>query len=106
MEMSYDSLTEVFIRNCLQVPSLSRIRQYFENHLRGKSAICEPKHKKSRRWCAFNNKLIKERPGYESLVPILRSERDQIKDYRHVAYKILSYEVEKKSMASKHLIIF
>ena len=34
-------LVELFVRNSLQVPSTTRVVQYFENHIKGKSAICE-----------------------------------------------------------------
>ena len=34
-------LVEIFIRNSLKVPSISRVVEYFDNHILGKSAIFE-----------------------------------------------------------------
>ena len=41
MEIGYEMLVELFIRNSLQIPSTSLIKQYFEEHIRERSAICD-----------------------------------------------------------------
>ena len=88
-----DTLIQLFIRNSLKVPSLTRVRQYFQEHLAFKSAIYEFQGGRVRDWARFHNRL-KTRPGYKKLVPFTRLEQDDIRDIRYVKYRILSYEVE------------
>ena len=87
-----DKLIEIFIRNSLKIPGITRLVQYFEEHIGGKSAICEDQGRRIQDWVRYHNRL-KKRPGYEQLVPFSRMERDAIKDIRFVKYKIISYEV-------------
>ena len=87
---------ELFIRNSLQIPSTTRVKQYFQEHIKGKSAICEFGGSTPRQWCKFNNKPKKERIGYMHLIPFTRLEQSNIKDIRYVKCKILAYEVEHK----------
>ena len=88
-----DTLVQLFIRNSLKVPSLTRVRQYFQEHLACKSAIYEFHGGRVRDWARFHNRL-KKRPGYKKLIPFTRLEQDDIRDIRYVKYRILSYEVE------------
>ena len=86
-------LIEIFIRNSLKVPSLTRLVQYFEEHIGEKSATHEGPGSNVREWIKFHNRLRK-RPGYEKLVPFTTLERTSVKDIRFVKYKILSCEVQ------------
>ena len=40
MEIGYEMLVKLSIRNSLQIPSTSLIKQYFEEHIRERSATC------------------------------------------------------------------
>ena len=91
--ISNNLLVELFIRNSLQVLSTTRVVHYFENHIVGKSAICEFESPVARKWARFHNSL-KKRPGYELLHPFTKLEQSDIKDIRYVKYKILAYEIE------------
>ena len=88
-----DTLVQLFIRISLKVPSLARVKQYFQEHLAYKSAIYEFHGGRVRDWARFQNKL-KKQPGYKKLVPFTRLEQNTIRDIRFVKYRILSYEVE------------
>ena len=91
-----DYLVELFIRNSLQIPSTTRVKQYFQENFNGKSAICEFDGSTPRQWCRFHNKLKKERNGCMHLIPFTKQEQSDIKDIRYVKYRILAYEVEHK----------
>ena len=39
--MKNDFLVELFIRNSHQIPNTNYVREYFDKHIEGKSAICE-----------------------------------------------------------------
>ena len=93
IEIPNDKLIELFIRNSLQVRSTSRVKEYFESHIAGRSVIYELTTRKVRKWARFHNSLRK-RSGYEFLVPLTPAEQSAIKDIRFVQYKILAYEVE------------
>ena len=56
-------LIEIFIRNTLKVPRLTRLVQYFEVHIGKKSATQEGPGGSVREWFKFHNRLRK-RPGY------------------------------------------
>ena len=86
-------LIEIFIRNSLKVASITRLVQYFEEHLGGKSAINEGPGRRVLDWIKFHNAL-KRRPGYEKIVPFTVLDRCVVKEIRFVKYRILSYEVE------------
>ena len=100
-----DYLVELFIRNSLQIPSTTRVKQYFQEHINGKSAICEFDGSTPRQWCRFHNKLKKERNGYMHLIPFTKQEQSDIKDIRYVKYRILAYEVEHKIKKSTILTL-
>ena len=86
-------LIEFFIRNSLKVASTSKVKEYFENHVVHKSAIGEIKSNTIRDWIDFHNRLCKTRVGYNNLIPMSTKERRNIKDIRHIKYRILAYEV-------------
>ena len=94
MRVSNDELVRIFIRNSLQVPSLTRITDYFEYHIAGKSAISTfGGGNYVRDWCRHYKRLIKQ-PEYSNMIPLTKLEQSEIKDIRFIQYRILAYEVE------------
>ena len=106
MEISYEKLVELFIRNSLQIPSTSRVKQYFEEHIRGKSAINEIQSNRVREWCRFHNMLKRQRTLYKLLIPLTKIEQQDIKDYRYVVFRILAYEIEHQINGIKNFDAF
>ena len=58
-KIDYEFLVELFIRNSLQIPSTSRVKQYFEEDIVAKSAISDINDKRPRTWSRFYNVLKK-----------------------------------------------
>ena len=91
--VSNSFLIELFIRNSLKVSSTSQVIEYFENHVAQRSVIKKVGSSKLKDQIYFHNKLSKTNRLYYNLIPLTTVERGDMKDIRHIKYRILAYEV-------------
>ena len=95
-----EDIVDVLIRNSLTVQSTTRLLEYFEEHLDGRSKLHEfDGGDNVRNLCIFINKLKRTNADYADIQAFKKKEYrgdEAIKDINYVKHRLLAYEVSKK----------